>query len=130
MHFQVHVARLGEHAVQRQMAFLLDAGLHLLVVGGEHDEVDVPPGGGFGLSARDQRDRGRARLEVHGRVVALPHHVFHGARTLLPDPLLEGPHLRVLAGAVETLEPPLPVLLDAQAELGLEAIDRFVTHQG
>ncbi len=128
-----NVARLSEHAIQRQVVFLVDAILDLRLVRREHHQIDVSPGRRLGLLVGDQGQPGDARLKIDVGVVPLPDDVL--ARAPAPgdlrlDPFAKGPNLGVLRGSVEAIEPHLAGLFDLEGELRLEAVSRFVPHKG
>ena len=131
-HLHKHIARLREHAVKRQVAFLVDAHLHLFLVGGEQQAIDVAFSSGRGLLAGGERDGGNAGLQIGVGIVPFPHDVLRGApapRVLGLELLTEGPNLQILSRAVQSIQCCLAILLHLYAELRFKPICRLVPHE-
>ena len=131
-HLNEHITRLREHAVERQITFLVDAHLHLFLVGGEQQAIDIALGGGHRLLAGGKRDGGDAGLQIGVGIVALPHDVFTRApapRMLGLELLAESPNLQVLARTVQPVQCRFPTLLHAHAKLRLKQVRRLVPYQ-
>src|SRR5205807_1693147 len=100
----------------------------LIDIAGEHDQIDIAPRRRLRLAIGDQGERRLARFEIDGGIVAFPDDVLDRAprpRRLFLELLMKSPDLEVVASAVGSIQTGLAALLDAQAELRLEARGGF-----
>ncbi len=99
------------------------------LVAGEHDEVHVAAGLRGRLRTGNERDFRRAGVKLGIGIMPFPDHVLAGAPApadFFLQPLAEGPNLEVVPRAIQAIKPHAASLLDSDAELRLEAINRLV----
>ena len=131
-HLHKHIARLREHAIERQVPLLVDAHLHLFLVGSEQQAIDVALGGGRGLLAGGERDGGNAGLQIGVGIVPFPNDVLRGPptpRVLGLELLTEGPNFQILPCTIQPIQRRLAVLLHLHPKLRLKPVRRLVPHE-